>query len=357
MMRTDCNLLTECPWSPDFSQLLAVLRFEKPSRPVLFEYFLNERLHEALAGSRAGDRRDPLDAALVIARAYARAGYDYVMLVVPGFGFPYGHVERRATISINEGGLISDRKSFDAYPWPDPEKADYGFIDRLAAAIHPGQRIIINGPCGVLENAIRVVGYETLCMLMADDPALVGDVFEAIGKRIESYYKRALRHAAVGAVIGNDDWGFKSQTMLSPDAMRRLVLPWHRRLVAAAHAAGRPAILHSCGCLDSVWEDIVEDLRYDAKHSYEDSIEPVEQAYERLHRRVAVLGGIDVDFVCRATPEKVYRRALGMLERAAADGGYALGTGNSVPEYVPDEGYWAMVRAAYTVAGNAKRGG
>jgi uroporphyrinogen decarboxylase len=27
-------------------------------------------------------------------------------------------------------------------------------------------------------------------------------------------------------------------------------------------------------------------------------------------------------------------------------GGYALGTGNSVPDYVPDEGYFAMTRAA-----------
>ena len=35
-----------------------------------------------------------------------------------------------------------------------------------------------------------------------------------------------------------------------------------------------------------------------------------------------------------------------MLERAARHGAYALGTGNSVPEYVPQENYFAMIAAA-----------
>jgi uroporphyrinogen decarboxylase len=35
-----------------------------------------------------------------------------------------------------------------------------------------------------------------------------------------------------------------------------------------------------------------------------------------------------------------------MLERTARSGGYAHGTGNSVPDYVPDEGYFALIRAA-----------
>ena len=34
-----------------------------------------------------------------------------------------------------------------------------------------------------------------------------------------------------------------------------------------------------------------------------------------------------------------------MIERASKRGGYALGTGNSVPEYVPDEKYFAMIKA------------
>jgi uroporphyrinogen decarboxylase len=190
------------------------------------------------------------------------------------------------------------------------------------------------------------MGYENLCYMVMDDEQLVFDVFEEIGSRFVKYYEIATQHDAVGACISNDDWGFKSQTMLSPADMRRFVFPWHKRIVEAIHAAGKPAILHSCGYSAEIIEDTIEDMKYDGRHSYEDSICPVEDFYEEYHHRIAVLGGIDVDFVCRSKPEEVFERSKAMLERAEGRGSYALGTGNSVPDYVPDENYFAMIRAA-----------
>jgi len=128
--------------------------------------------------------------------------------------------------------------------------------------------------------------------------------------------------------------------------LRRLVFPWYQRIVELVHSVGKPVILHSCGYFEEIMEDIIVDMGFDGRHSYEDQIMPVEEAYEKYHRRIALLGGIDVDFICRSSPEEVYGRARGMLERAADRGGYALGTGNSVPEYVPDANYFALIRAA-----------
>jgi uroporphyrinogen decarboxylase len=47
------------------------------------------------------------------------------------------------------------------------------------------------------------------------------------------------------------------------------------------------------------------------------------------------------------TPVEVFNRAAHMLEKAKAKGGYALGSGNSIPYYVPYEGYFALIAAAY----------
>ena len=107
----------------------------------------------------------------------------------------------------------------------------------------------------------------------------------------------------------------------------------------------RPAILHSCGQLERVWDDIIDDMQFDAKHSYEDTILPVEEFYEKYGDRIATLGGLDLDFVCRATPDEVYERSAAMVERTQERGGYALGTGNSIPEYTPVENVLAMIRA------------
>jgi uroporphyrinogen decarboxylase len=66
----------------------------------------------------------------------------------------------------------------------------------------------------------------------------------------------------------------------------------------------------------------------------------------RSHSRIGIIGGLDVNFVIRRSEEEIALRARAMLERVRGRGGYALGTGNSVPEYVPQEHYFAMIRQA-----------
>jgi len=333
---------------PDFGNLLKVLRREKPDRPTLFEFFMNDPLYrvvtdgQTIARSLSGFHNDMR----LRMAAFRAIGYDYVTVGVPGFDFPRGQREQQQTISQNAGVMITDRKSFDAYAWPDPDRADYAMLDTLGRELPRGMKLVVCGPCGVLENATFILGYENLCYLIADDERLAGDVFEAVGSRLLAFYRRVLQNDGVGTIIGNDDWGFKSQPMLSPENMRRFVFPWHKQIVAAAHQAGKPAILHSCGNLASVLDDITNDIRYDGKHSYEDTILPVEQAYEQYGKRIAILGGIDVDFICRSSPDEVYKRSRAMVERSALCGGYGLGTGNSVPEYIPRENYFAMASAA-----------
>lgn len=352
---TDFQAFRNAIAPPDFNNLLAVLRRERPARPTLFELFLNGPLHERLAGAPDASWPQDLAGHLTAIMAFRNAGYDYCTIGVPDFWFPAGPARQESTRSLNEGAVILDRASFDAYKWPDPAAADYSLLDRIAPLLPGGQKLIVLGPCGVLENAIQLTGFENLCYMLADDRALASDVFEQVGSRLLQYYREAVRHDAVGAIIGNDDWGFKSQTMLSVGDMRQFVFPWHKRIVEVAHAAGKPAILHSCGALGQVMDDVIDDMRYDARHSFEDVIQPVESAYDQYHKRIAILGGMDLDFVCRATPDAVYKRAAAMLERTAASGAYALGTGNSVPEYVPHPNYFAMIRAVLDLREDSRR--
>lgn len=330
--------------TPDFTNILKVLARETPSRPTAFEFFLNERLYRQYAGPM-WDAQPPGLVGQVrrMVAAFRGAGYDYATVHAP-MRFETGERHRGQTISLNEGFLITDRRSFDRYPWPDPDAMDCSAFDTVEDELD-GMRLMVAGPGGVLENVISLCGYDNLCFMIADDPALAADVFEAVGSRLVRYYRRAVAHRSVGIVMSNDDWGFKTQTMLAPADMRTYVFPWHRRIVEVAHAAGLPAVLHSCGYAGEIMEDIVVDLRYDGKHSFEDVICPIEQVYATYAGRIALLGGIDLDFIMRSTPAQITRRSAAMLAAAASRGGYALGTGNSVPEYIPDEKYRAMMAA------------
>jgi len=114
-------------------------------------------------------------------------------------------------------------------------------------------------------------------------------------------------------------------------------------MVDAIHGYGKYAILHSCGNLSEVMDDIVEVMKYDAKHSFEDNILPVEHAWEQWHERIAILGGIDMDFLVRSDPATIRERSENML-KLTGSAAYALGSGNSIPAYVPIENYLAMIK-------------
>jgi uroporphyrinogen decarboxylase len=137
--------------------------------------------------------------------------------------------------------------------------------------------------------------------------------------------------------------GFRSGTLISPDDLREFVLPGHKLMAHLSHAAGRPYLLHSCGNLDAIMEDLIEDVGINAKHSFEDTIESVVSAKGQYGDRIAVLGGIDMDFLCWASEEQVRQRVRDTLERCMPGGGYCLGTGNSVANYIPLENYLAML--------------
>ena len=332
---------------PEFSNVLRVLNRQVPERPTLFEFFLNESLYRELSGMEPQAEGGSAQYLGMVVAAYANAGYDYAPVGIPGFGFPTKPVAHKSSRGMSDTAIITDWDSFRAYPWQDPAGANHPILDELAKALPDGMKMMAYGPGGVLENVMWLIGFEPLCYMLMDDPKLVEAVFEEVGSRLVRYYEIVGAYSGVGWCMSNDDWGFNTQTMLSPADMRKHVFPWHKKIVEAIHAHGKPATLHSCGNLTDLMDEIVDELGYDGKHSYEDGILPVEEAYEKWGSRIAILGGIDVDFVCRRTPEEIYARAKALLERTAGRGGYALGTGNSVPAYVPKEGYYAMISAAH----------
>jgi uroporphyrinogen decarboxylase len=193
------------------------------------------------------------------------------------------------------------------------------------------------------EYLTWLMGYETLCYALYDQRDLVQAIADRILALSVATMKHTLQFERVKIVWGSDDMGFRSGTLISPADLREFVLPGHKRMAQMCHDAGRPYILHSCGNLSTIMEDLINEVRIDGRHSYEDTIELVTIAKQRWGNRVALLGGIDLDFLCRGTEEQVRRRVRDTLDTCMPGGGYCLGTGNTVANYVPLENYLAMM--------------
>jgi uroporphyrinogen decarboxylase len=339
--------------SPDFGRLEKVLARRVPDRVPFIELFIDEEVMVAI-------REAPFSAEFrqrcrEMAELYLRLGYDYVPAGT-NFGFAYRTVTAADTARLSRGerawvdeshGAIESWGDFERYSWPTPTDETYAPLDHAAKALPDGMRLVPHGPGGVLENVMWLMGYEPMGYAMADQPDLVEAMFERVGTILVKVFDAIASHDAVGAVFLGDDMGFKTQPMISPPDLRQYVFPWQRTIAEAVHAHGKPFLLHACGNLESVMDDLIDDVGIDGKHSFEDVIVPVTEAKQRWGDRIALLGGIDIDFLTRADPDAVRARTREVLEACMPGGGYALGSGNSVANYVPVENYLAMLEEGW----------
>jgi uroporphyrinogen decarboxylase len=95
--------------------------------------------------------------------------------------------------------------------------------------------------------------------------------------------------------------------------------------------------------LDAIQADLLDNVGIDCKHSYEDTIVDVRDIKTTLGSRMTILGGIDVDFLCRSSEKEIRARVRDTLDRCHPGGGYCLGTGNTVANYIPLDHYLAML--------------
>jgi len=345
--------------TPDWEAFLRCLRREGTPRRVHFiELLIDEEIQAALAGrfglAEGLNPNDPLFALQREVRVMRFLGYDYVRCGVDDVGVKIDRhsVDDTAGLKRTGGreyveehaGPITSRDELDAFAWPDPEKLTTRKLEWLQENL-PDDMCIIGsrGFAHFAEYLTWLMGYETLCYALYDDRDLVAAVSRRLIELYEVVVRRMLEFDRVKVIWGSDDMGFRSGTLISPDDLREFVLPGHKAMAEAAHAAGRPYLLHSCGKLDAIMDDLLDDVGIDGLHSFEDTIKTVDETKAKYGHRIAVLGGIDVDFLCRSDEPAIRRRTRSTLERCHPGGGYCLGSGNSVANYVPVDHYLAML--------------
>lgn len=353
----------------DFDRLVRVLWGEEPNRVPFYEHLIDNEVIEAMTDETIPDvleprtarrlgREDTLDQkkkqyVRALLKFFCGLGYDYVPLELP-LDLPRTNIrEGRDAAPLSRGirtwvdenrGTIEKWEDFQSYRWPEPETAaDYDLLEKLCKIL-PGDMGLVSGVAGgVLEHVVWMMGLRPFSIALYRDPKLVKSMFDKIGSLIVEVDKRIAEVEEVGVLRMGDDMGYKSGTMISPEHLRRYVFPWQKKCVDVAHRHGKPFILHSCGNLEKIMEDLIDYVGIDAWHSFQDNITPVTEAKERYGHRVAILGGVDVDKLARLPTDELKDYTLKIVKECSPGGGYALGSGNSITNYIKIKNYQAML--------------
>jgi len=315
---------------PDWEGFLRCLRRQgTPGRVHFIELLLDEEVKAAVA-ARFGLMNDvaaddPHFALKREVRVMRFLGYDYVRCGTDDVGIRVNYHAAADTADLGRKGgrqyvdehkgPITNWAEYEAFPWPDPEQLTTHKLQWFQTNLPDDMCVIGSGGFAHFAEFVTwLMGYETLCYALYDNRDLVAAISRRLIELYEVVARRILAFDRVKVLWGSDDMGFRSGTLISPADLREFILPGHKAMAAAAHAAGHPYLLHSCGKIDAIMDDLLDDVKIDALHSFEDTIKTVEQCKRLYGDRIAILGGIDVDFLCRSDEEAIRRRVRRTLE-------------------------------------------
>lgn len=349
--------LLSIPVMPDFEAFRAnILRQGTPRRVHYLELYEDREIKDALVErydlEKDLDRNDPAFAWKREIAIQKFLGYDFVCgALEPVLAFPES-AHKADALSIADttavegqsrglrawadehDGPIQSWKDFEDYAWPDPAKIDYSSLDWAEKKLEPNLKVYL--PIfSLFEYISWFFGYEKMCYLIFDEPELVEAAAQKIGEIRLKQVQILADYNCVGMFFGGDDMGFKTSLLVPKNFLLKNTFPWYKKIVAYAHSKGKLCVLHSCGKIDLLMEELIEDVGFDGRQSYEDVIMPVPEVKRRWGSRIAVIGGLDMDFIVRATPDQIRQRVRDVLTVCMPGGGFAWALAIRLPTTSP----------------------
>ncbi|MDO8587098.1 MAG: uroporphyrinogen decarboxylase family protein [Armatimonadota bacterium] len=339
---------------PDYEQFLKMLwRKGKPDHLPFYEHYVSPEFVAERTGTDF-DRMGFDDPGYwnIYVDFWLGMGFDVVPMEIP-LNCPLGEGHGAASEGSEARAMVRTWEDYEKYPWPaESHPLEFRHFETVAGLL-PGGARIVGGVCmGPYEWTSQLMGVMGLSYALVDSPGLAEEVFARLSRLILSGDRQIAGMDAVCALRQGDDLGFKTSTFLPPEYLREHVLPTYKKAAEIAHAEGKPYILHSCGNLLEIYDDLIEVCKIDAKHSFEDAIMPVGEFKRRFGSRITPLGGLDVDMICRSSQEDLRAYTRRHIEECflSGDGYWTLGTGNSLTDYMPVENYLLVLEEGMSVS-------
>lgn len=339
-------------FEPDFNHLIDAALNREAKRLPLYEHGFDAGVVEQVIGEPVkpllqGSYADRVEGLRRVVRCGMQLGYDCIP-------FERGMVEivqKGQGLMGRAASIITSKQDIEAYPW-DRKPAEYIELyaqdfDALREALPPGMKAVGGIGYGLFETLQDFVPLQELGFLEMDEPEVYEQLWCRVGDMMVSIWEWLLaNHSDSFAVLRfGDDLGFRSSTLISPEQIRRHVIPQYKRVVDRVHAAGKPFLLHSCGRIYDVMEDLINVVGIDAKHSNEDAIDVFDVWVNRYGDRIGNFGGVEMNLLTNNTPDEVKAYVLDLLRRITGRGGLAIGSGNQISPYTKPENWIAMTQA------------
>ncbi len=339
-------------FKPDYTHIVDAACNRPAKRLPLYEHGFDLSVIEMIMGYDVhallgGNLSDKTEAYRRICRFALQYGYDCIPFEMGAVSL----VQNGRALIGQAGAIIKTMADLNAFPW-DGKAAEYAmrytpFFEALRAALPEGMKAVGGVGYGVFETVQDFVPFQELAFLQADEPEVYAELWKKTGEMHFALWKWVLENYGDCFAVSRfgDDLGFRSSTLIQPIEIRKHVLPQYKRIVDLAHSHNKPFLLHSCGKIYDVMDDLINVVGIDAKHSNEDAIDTFDVWVDRYGDRIGNFGGIEMNVLTLNTPAEVKKYVRDLLPKVAGHGGIAIGSGNQISFYTEPANFIAMTEA------------
>lgn len=331
--------------SPDINNLIKTLRREKSGFIPIAELGIHPVIKEKFLGKKILTITDEIE-------FWYKAGYDYIK-IQPEVNFNTTQINGVNNLSFNEdgsvfrkwaseeSGIITNEDDLSNYKFPETDEISYSKFEEAGKLLPEGMGII--GQYGdIFTMTWELMGFENFSIALFENENLISLVNKKIGEIVVKMFKDMSEMDSVYALWYSDDIAYSNSLMVSPDTLDKFFFPWLKKIGDIARSSNKPLIYHSDGILYDVMEKII-DCGVSALHPIEPKAMDISDVKQKYGDKLCLIGNIDVDLLSRGSQDDIKKVVIKNIETVGKDGGYCVGSGNSIPEYVKLENYITMI--------------
>ena len=243
-------------------------------------------------------------------------------------------------IGIVRGRVLPEPTLAD-YAFPDP--GDPRFFDPIPEALaRYGDRFrVFNIGFSLYERAWTLRGMQNLLMDFLEHPAFVHELLGAIADYNVAQVRKAVEFD-IDAVYFGDDWGQQQGLQMGPGLWRAFIKPQLARMYGAVRDAGKFVIIHSCGDVDELFDDLIG-IGLHCFNPFQPEVMDVEALLRRYRGRLAFHGGLSTQRTLPyGTPDDVRAETRRLLDLGRG-GGYIFSPAHDVEGDVPLDNMLAFI--------------
>ena len=250
--------------------------------------------------------------------------------------------DRRVDKDIgNVVNCVLPEPTLKGYAFPDPLDPRF-FSDIPQRLGRYGDRFrVYQIGFSLYERAWTMRGMTNLMMDFYDHPGFVRELFDAIADYNVKQVEQALQYD-IDAVYFGDDWGMQRGLQMGPVAWREFIYPVLRRMYGSVRDAGKYVMIHSCGDVDELFDDLVE-IGLNCFNPFQPEVMDVVALVKQYRGRLSFNGGLSTQRTLPYGTVEDVRAETRMLIELGSEGGYIFAPAHDVEGDVPLENMLAFI--------------